>query len=172
MKEVWKDVEGYKGYYQVSNKGRVRSWKDSAPKRVNKPRLLKLQARNGYKFVALSKNGNKKSIYVHRLVAKAFIPNAESKPQVNHKDLDRSNNIVTNLEWCTGHENMRHASINGCCSQKGEEASNRKLSLNDVLEIRNAYRLKVFTQQEIADAYGVSRAQIWRIVNRKRWSHV
>lgn len=97
--EVWKDVRGYEGLYQVSNFGRVK----------NRNRLLKLQTkRDGYVGVALFKDGHRKDKLVHRLVAKAFIENAKGKLEVNHKDGVRTNNCVSNLEWCTRSENMRH----------------------------------------------------------------
>ena len=93
MQEVWKDIEGYEGYYQVSNLGRV--------KQIKFNRLLKLCCDNyGYLIVVLSKNGIHRTRTVHRLVAETFIPNESNYPQVNHKDENKTNNNVTNLECC------------------------------------------------------------------------
>lgn len=110
MEEIWKDIEGYDGLYQVSNTGRVRSfikWKD----RISEtPRILK-QARQktGYLFVGLSKDSNVKYERIHRLVAKAFLDNPENKPEVNHIDGDKTNNNLFNLEWATRSENGKHS---------------------------------------------------------------
>ena len=95
MDEIWKDKKDYEEHYQVSNLGRVKSIK------FGKERILKQrQCMNGYYCVNLSKNGIVKSYYVHRLVAEAFIPNPNNLPLINHKDECKTNNVVTNLEWC------------------------------------------------------------------------
>lgn len=92
-KEIWKDVKHYEGLYRISNFGRV--W--SVHKQDYKVPHTK---ENGYMFVQLYKNGVMKNEYIHRLVALTFIPNPKNLPQVNHKDEDKSNNSVNNLEWC------------------------------------------------------------------------
>ncbi len=109
--EIWKPILGYEGLYEVSNLGKVRSlnWKNK--KGVVHELTYKL-TRN-YFSVGLTKQGKQKWHKVHRLVATAFIDNPENKPQVNHKDCNKLNNCVSNLEWCTASENMRHAENNG-----------------------------------------------------------
>lgn len=108
--EVWKDIEEYEGLYQVSNFGRVKSLKRYSINNANtKNRLLKLSLnRKGYLNVTLCKNGKYKSHRIHRLVAQAFIPNPENKPQVNHIDEIKTNNMVSNLNWMTNKENRNH----------------------------------------------------------------
>lgn len=108
--EIWKDIEGYEGIYQVSNMGRVRSlprkvWNYTKPGRILKPGSKE----NGYLQVCLS-NGSKceKHAYVHRLVSAAFIPNPYNLPEVNHKNYDKTDNRVENLEWCTSRYNKAH----------------------------------------------------------------
>lgn len=106
MKEIWKDIPGYEGLYQVSNMGRVKSLNFN---RSGLPRILKTKNRQGYPRVILWKSGKRHEVCVHRLVAQAFIPNPENKPFVNHKDGNRRNNHVDNLEWCTAQENAIHS---------------------------------------------------------------
>ena len=97
MKEVWKDIQGYEGKYQVSNLGNVKSVNYN---RTKKEHLLGLYSRRGYLCVVLSKNCICKKFSVHRLVAQAFIENPENLPQVNHIDENKLNNRVDNLEFC------------------------------------------------------------------------
>ena len=101
MEEIWKDVKGFEGIYQVSNLGRVKS--------VRRNIILKNRiARNGYKRVLLCTNNIPKNYYIHRLVATAFISNPNNYPIVNHKDENPQNNSVGNLEWCTQEYNVNY----------------------------------------------------------------
>ncbi|WPH68848.1 HNH endonuclease [Enterococcus phage EF-M80] len=116
MIEEWKDIEGYEGLYQVSNLGRV---KRSKGKYMKSERILMLFINTpGYLQVMLCKNNKCKKFTVHRLVANAFIPNPENKPQVNHIDEDKTNNMVSNLEWVTAKENVNHGTRNERSSKK------------------------------------------------------
>ena len=109
--EDWKDIAGYEGIYQVSNKGRVRS---VCLRHSSKPRVMKQRfAGRNYLYVGLSLNGVQKKYSVHRLVAKAFIPNPYNKPEINHINGDKTNNSANNLEWVTSRENKAHAHKTG-----------------------------------------------------------
>lgn len=115
QEEIWKDVIGYDGLYQVSNFGRVlgkerkvRSKNNSIKTIASKP--LKISSYDiGYKYVTLSKNGKRVKHKLHRLVALSFIPNPNNKPEVNHIDGVKSNCCYSNLEWVTSSENQIHA---------------------------------------------------------------
>ena len=117
--EQWKDII-YEKDYQISNLGRIKSFK------WGKERILKQsQCMNGYYYVNLSKNGIVKNYFVHRLVAEAFLPNPNNYPCVNHKDEDKSNNIVSNLEWCDVKYNTNYGTRN---KRIGKSNTNGKLS--------------------------------------------
>ena len=106
MIEIWKDVAGYEGLYQVSNLGRVKRLKG---KYMKSDKLLKqVKLDSGYVAVCLCKHNKTKNFRVHRLVAEAFIPNPEEKPQVNHIDENKTNNVASNLEWMTAKENNNY----------------------------------------------------------------
>lgn len=126
MIEVWRDITGYEGLYQVSNFGRVKSLK----RKINHPyrsrnvkeKILKSTVdRNGYLHINLYKNGNKKFATIHRLVATTFL-NEEKYMEVNHIDGNKTNNNIKNLEWCTKSENIKHT-----YNKLGRKPSYRKL---------------------------------------------
>lgn len=111
--EVWKDIEGYEGFYQISTLGNVRSLDREVKGRgYIKGQILKHKIdRNGYHFVSLCKNGEGGNFSVHRLVAIHFIPNPNNFPEVNHLDENKNNNRITNLAWCTRTQNMSHGTL-------------------------------------------------------------
>ena len=131
MTEIWKDIPGYEGLYQVSNLGRVKSLSRivnyGGRKRKTTEKILKQNISRRYNSVQFQKCG--KTITVHRLVANAFISNPENKPQINHINGIRADNRAENLEWCTQSENQKHAYKIGL--QKGFSCNHftRKISV-------------------------------------------
>lgn len=104
--EIWKDIKGYEGLYQVSNLGNIKSLKrNTTHERILVPRV----GRDGYKYVGLCKDGIIKTKKIHRLVAETFIPNPTNLSQINHKDGNKINNLLENLEWCNASYNQKHA---------------------------------------------------------------
>lgn len=121
--ECWKDIEGYEGFYQVSNFGNIRSkysgkWKLMKATKTNHSRMI----------VGLHKNGKVKLFLIHRLVAQSFIPNPNRLPEINHKDENPLNNCVENLEWCTPKYNVNYGTRN---KRASENLSRRKVCMFD-----------------------------------------
>ena len=176
-----KPVVGFEDYYTVSNVGKVFS-KDRVVKRngyeyIRKGKELKLSTTNlGYKTVGLTLNGKTITKYVHRLVAESFLSNPHNKPQINHLNGNKTDNSVSNLEWCTHSENMRHACNNGLTTntfykhEKGEKNPNSKLTKKQVEEIRNRYIPRKYSVAKLAREYGVSSSCIYHIINETSWS--
>ena len=130
--EVWKPIGGVSGY-EVSNLGRVRSW------RREKPHIMKPLPFHGWNYLSVmlivGENSKRGYFSLHRLVAQAFIPNPENKPEVNHINGDKTDNRAENLEWCTRAENMRRA-VNTGAVKTGEAHAEAKLTNKQVLYIR------------------------------------
>jgi len=183
MKEQWKTIPGFSGIYQISNYGKVKSlnhkvYHSDGKNRIQKGRVLKQFQRgkgykkdNGYLSVSLTFNGKKNTFSVHRLVALAFVENPKGKPQVNHKDGNKQNNLYTNLEWVTNRENLIHAYNNNLISiNYGEKHHMSKLSKKDVLQIRSLSNNGV-SGSDLSKKYKISQTSISNIINFKTYKH-
>jgi hypothetical protein len=173
--EVWKDINGYKSKYQISNLGNVKSLSrfinNGIGGYISKERILKLAPdRVGYSTVTLM-NGNRKQAKVHRLVAEHFIDNAESKLCVNHINFIKSDNRVENLEWCTHKENAQHSISNNKFSM-GNRHYNTKITDEQVLEIRHLHSADLKTYEELAELYNTNCRYIKAIVKRRKRKYV
>jgi hypothetical protein len=179
MKEIWKEISGYEGLYEVSNKGnvrgvdryisRIRKGKETKPIYI-KGKQLKQSNSNGYQVISLN-NSKKRRYYVHRLVAIEFLKNSLSLPCVNHIDGKKENNTVDNLEWCTHLENTRHAKRNGLSRiVSGDEHVNSKLKSTDIPIIFKMS--KSLSAAKIAIVFGVSTGAISCVLSRKSWAHI
>lgn len=176
--EIWKDIIGYEKIYQVSNLGRVkklyREWYGSTGgKRFTEEKIIPPHySKFGYNHHLFIKEGNPKDLRVCRLVAIAFIPNPENKPFVNHKDGNKANDNVENLEWNTRSENDKHAFANGLrVGLKGSKNGMAKVTEMIVLQIRELYA-NGKTYDELAIKFNLKRDHIGNIVKRRLWKHI
>lgn len=176
--EIFKDVNGYEGIYQISNLGRLKSLSRRVScrnsTRLTKEKFLKPAIKDtGYLKFGLKKLGIEKQFVLHRLIAIAFIPNPLNLTQVNHKNGIKTDNRIDNLEWCTPSENLKHAYAEGLkISVKGSNHFKSKLKESDINEIRQLYKIKGNTQFSISKIYNVSRSAIKDVVNGVSWKHV
>lgn len=165
--EIWVDVPNYEGLYQVSNLGNVKSLFRRNKNRVNQEKLMKFKLNSsGYYQVWLCKNNYDKGFFVHRLVALAFIPNENNLSEVNHIDAIKTNNVVSNLEWCSHTDNMKHANKLGLISTKEMTESKRKytkIDLDKVLELRAANKSHI----QISKDTGIHKSTVKRMVDKK-----
>ena len=174
--EVWKPIVGYEGLYEISNLGVIKSLRRT----VNKGKCHRTWGEHfikygvdgcGYFRTNLAKDGVNKTFKVHRLVAEAFIPNPNNLPEVNHKDGNKQNNCVDNLEWCDRHHNMKHAVNIGLKKLHGEFNPGHKLTSEQVEFIKQSYipRHPEFGAVALGKRFGVHRKTISRITTNKNW---
>lgn len=164
--EIWKDIEGYEGYYQCSNLGRIKSLKrnyiaGNGGVRKKPELILKGTPNNyGYHTLDLSREGNRNSTTIHRLIAMTFIANPSNLTEVNHKNCNKLDNRSENLEWTTKLDNNRHAQDNGLIPYK--------IKNEDVLKIKELYTSGFYKQKQLAELFNIHPCFVSRIVNNKR----
>ena len=163
MNEIWKDIAGYEGLYQISSLGRVKSLGNKSNHK--KPIILKQSLVMQYLCVGLTKNSKGKMYKVHRLVADAFIPNPKNKPQVNHINGNKIDNRVENLEWNTESENLKHAFKNGLKKQYIGSENSRSKQVKQI-EIKTNVVINVFGSiREAERITGVPHSNITKCCN-------
>ena len=170
MDEVWKDIPGYEGYYQVSDSGRVRRVKPIT--NTWKGKILSFELTTGYPRVMLSRPGTRKHHLIHELVMLSFVGQRPRGHHINHKDGNKVNNHPDNLEYVTPKENDRHSREILGNHTKGEANGYSKLTKTQVIQIRKLYASGDFSQRKLASILNVSQRLIWNIVNHHAWKHV
>ncbi len=165
--EQWRDIKDFEGYYQVSTKGRVKSFHKGTV------RIMKPQVTKGYLRVELQRPGKKRKVGVHILVAETFLPNPESKPEVNHEDGNKSNNCIENLKWSTSSENRQHAVKMGL-QRSGCDRPGATLTAEQVREIRRDCIPGdwKFGFNSFARKFNVSKMTIKKAYEGKRYKNV
>ena len=183
--EVWKDIAGYEGFYQISSLGRVKSLARVITKsngvKLNVKETIRKQSKcpKGYLFISLNGENKRKMHKVHRLVAETFIPNPDNKPQVNHIDGNKRNNKVENLEWVTNSENQIHAldkglvkrNINSHRSKRVRQYTRDGMFIKEFPSVAQVERELGFKNRHVATAcrgeektaYGY----VWKYVNER-----
>lgn len=146
--EIWKDIEGYEGLYQISNLGRVKSFIAGNGYKKERIIILKSFITSGYMRIAMSKNLKQKHFLIHRLVALHFINNVKNKKEINHIDGNKLNNYYQNLEWVSPKENIKHAIETGLKKFKTNKIYQIDKDTNEIIkEWKNA--------NEIYDSLGI-----------------
>ncbi len=181
--EEWKLIPWSNGLYLASNLGRIKriygrvknSNARNSYRNVGGKILSQKTKKNGYKEVNLYIAPQKSLMcYVHRAVYFSFNPSSDTTLEINHKNLNKSDNSLYNLELVTSKENMKHAYINGKCGlviTYGESSPRAKLTNKKVLEIREMHS-KTRSINQIAKKFGIGNSQVQRIVKKQSWSHI
>lgn len=186
MEEIWRDIKGYEGLYQVSNFGRVKSLKRTIKGRKYQSKHLSIQkGKDGYERIMLYNSSGHKGMTVHRLVALSFIPNPNNKKCVNHKDGVKTNNKENNLEWVTHSENMKHAFTKGLNAVSHENHINNiesSIETNRKPVSRtggNKNKVKYYSIAEASRKNKVNQSDITQVCKRKKksaggyyWSYI
>ena len=141
---------------------------------IKRKRFIKVgRDKDGYALIGVTKKGGGRlCVRVHRQVATKFIPNPDNKPFVNHKDGNKFNNNISNLEWVTAKENSAHAIDTGLVDHKGENSPTSKLKDSDVYRIRELYSSGLLKQSEIARAFNISQRLVSLITRKESWRHL
>jgi hypothetical protein len=160
-REEWRPILECEKYF-VSNLGRIKSLKGSK-EIILKPATLK----KGYLIVGVRQSGVSRSFRVHRLVAAAFIPNPDNKPQVNHIDGDKLNNCVSNLEWCSNRENVVHAFASGLVNRDTFVSSKLTFDIADEMRSRNEKGQSIVS---LAKEYNVSYSAAYFVISNRSWT--
>lgn len=166
-KELWQPVKGFEDYYEISTQGRLKSLRSG---KILKPR----KQNQGYFSYVLSVKQKYTYRLAHVLVAEAFIPNPENKRTVNHKDSDKHNNRVDNLEWMTHSENHQHAFQNGRENPNAFELGINKLSRQSVEYIRQHYIKgdRTYGAGPLARQFGISTPSLLKVIRRQSYKSV
>ncbi len=177
LKEEWKPIKGYEGLYLISNLGNVKSasrirYKGGVLKeRILKPRQRNKNGKNRYKYklVALWKDGKRKDVSIHKLVAETFIPKIAGKNIINHIDGNPENNCVNNLEWCTPKENTHHAWESGLCKNSVKYGAKHKLSRKVALyDLEGNFIEKFDCIDEACRKYNLNKGNVQFVLHGKR----
>ncbi len=169
--EHWRDIPGYEGVYAVSDRGRVMRLKPG--NNTFAGRIMKQVLHKGYSHVLLRRGRKKINLAIHRIVMSVFVGPCPQDLQVNHKNGIKTDNRVSNLEYMTLTENMRHShNVLGRNMARGEQRPNARLSNEQVQEIKRLLANGALSQYKIGKLFNVDHRLIWRIATGKTWRHI
>jgi len=177
MKELWKPVIGFEDCYEVSSSGVVKTTSRRPGQQHEIGYVMKQgKKKDGYITVNLSRNNKHKRLTVHRIVMAAFVGPCPEGMEVNHKDGNKANNCLENLEYMTRQQNVHHAydvlHRKSPFDNRGEKHGLSKFTETQVIEIRRLYATGEHTHRSLAKMFGCDHRAIGMIVNRQRWSHI
>ncbi len=180
MNEInnWLPLPGTKGFYEVNTDGRVRSTdriviKSNGRIQKTKGKSIKPNIQsNGYHFFNIKISGKRSNQSFHKSVAKTFLPNPLNKPCVNHIDGNKSNNSLSNLEWCTYLENNKHARSTKLCVQDGEASPLSKITEEQAVSVIKMYHKEQLRICDIRDKLNIPYGIVQKICNGTRWKHL
>ena len=171
MKEIWKEIKGFEGEYEVSNLGRIRSMDRMINGRFYKSKIRSIKITpNVYPKICLCSINGDRTARIHRLVAENFIPNPDNKKEVNHIDGDKTNNRVDNLEWVTPTENKIHNHRLGI-TRRGERHQNSILTEEQAIQVKKLIKLG-YSQSEIVKKTGLRNSMINNIKRNNTWTYL
>lgn len=169
MEEIWKDIKGFDGYYQISSNARVKSvervivYKSGKKKRINERIMSCCKNNTGYILVQLFKDGVAKNVFVHQLMADAFIPNPHNKPCIDHINTDKTDNRIKNLRWCTYKENKQNV-----ITREKEKLWYNKMSIPIIMIDKENNIICAFSSAiEASKTIGICRTAIVNALSKK-----
>ncbi len=169
MEEIWKIIPGLDRTYSASSLGRIRRERPGCGTHVG--RILITSNGHRYAYVSLNYKKIEKTFLVHRLIAITFLGKPTKRTQVNHKDGNKRNNTIENLEYMTTMQNKVHALKLGLIPRGGNH-HNSKLKEEDVLEIRRRYKKGIYTSCKLSKEFNIHKDTILQIVKRRTWTHI
>lgn len=179
MSEQWKPIQGYEGLYDISDHGRVRSYRKQVGGRpfvFTNPQLfflIPLKHNSGYLQVGLRKGGkHRQNYYIHRLVLEAFVGRCPPGHECCHKDSNKRHNYIGNLCWDTHRNNQTCYGPSPILGMSGKDNPAAVLNEDTIRAIRTRARTTTLTHREIATEFGVSRRNVSKIIQRVRWAHI